>query len=95
MSDLEDLKEEADELWQTITEEMEERLPDLSDVEIPRSEAPGETDSFVLFDSKRDYFTQMDFYNAWRDGDEDHERATPEGVVLAARRPSLCSIGTS
>jgi len=49
---------------------MEARLPDLSDVEIPRSEAPGETDSFVLFDSKRSYFEQMDFYNNWRDGDE-------------------------
>jgi hypothetical protein len=70
MSDLEDLKEEAGELWQTLSEEMEARLPDLSDVEIPRSEAPGETDSFVLFDSKRSYFEQMDFYNAWREGDE-------------------------
>ena len=69
------MKDEADELWQTIAEEMEERLPDSSDVlsqiEIPRSEAPGETDSFVLFDSKRDYFTQMDFYNSWREGDDD------------------------
>ena len=75
LSDLDTLKDEADELWQTIAEEMEERLPDSSDVlsqvEIPRSEAPGETDSFVLFDSKRDYFTQMDFYNSWREGDDD------------------------
>jgi hypothetical protein len=70
MSDLEDLKDEAGELWTTLTDEMEERLPDLSEVEIPRSEAFGETDSFVLYDSKRDYFTQMDFYNTWRDGDE-------------------------
>jgi len=60
----------ADELWSTMTNELNERLPNLSDVEIPRSEAPGETDSFVLFDSKRDYFTQMDFYNTWRDGEE-------------------------
>ncbi len=42
----------------------------LSDVEIPRSEAPGETDKFVLFDSRRSYVEQMDFYNAWRAGDD-------------------------
>jgi hypothetical protein len=45
----------------------------LSDVEVPRSQAPGRTDRFVLFDSRRDYFTQMDAYNAWRDGDENGE----------------------
>jgi hypothetical protein len=78
MSDLDELKEEAGALWQTMTEEMEERLPDLSDIEIPRSEAPGETDSFILYDSKRDYFTQMDFYNAWRDGaDHADDQAAP------------------
>jgi hypothetical protein len=49
---------------------MEARLPDLSDVEIPRSEALGKTDSFVPFDSKRSYFEQIDFYNVWREGDE-------------------------
>jgi hypothetical protein len=63
-------EDEASELWSTISDELEEQCPDLSDVEIPRSEAPGETDRFVLFDSTRDYFTQMDAYNAWRDGAE-------------------------
>jgi hypothetical protein len=58
------------ELWQTIADEIEEQRPDLSGVEVPRSRAPGETDRFVLFDSRRDYFTQIDAYNAWRDGDE-------------------------
>ena len=24
----------------------------------------------MLFNSQRDYFTQMEAYNAWRDGDE-------------------------
>jgi hypothetical protein len=67
---LRDWESDADYLWHTISDELEERMPDLSDVEIPRSEAPGETDSFVLFDSTRDYFTQMDAYNQWRDGDE-------------------------
>jgi len=67
---LSEWESEADELWRTIAEEMEAQQPDLSSVAIPRSEARGETDRFVLFDSKRDYFTQMDAYNAWRDGDE-------------------------
>jgi hypothetical protein len=65
-----DWEDEAAELWQTIATEIEEQRPDLSDVEVPQSEAPGETDRFVLFDSQRDYFSQMDAYNAWRDGDE-------------------------
>jgi hypothetical protein len=69
-TELEDWQTEASDIWQEIAAEMEEKLPDLSDVEVPRSEAPGETDRFVLFDSRRDYFTQMDAYNAWRDGDE-------------------------
>jgi hypothetical protein len=68
---LRDWEARADALWSTMTDEHEEQRPDLSDIEIPRSEAPGETDSFVLFDSKRDYFNQMDFYNAWRDRDGD------------------------
>ena len=72
-SEFDDWEEEASELWQTIAAEIEEKRPDLSDVEVPRSEAPGETDRFVLFNSRRDYFTQMDAYNAWRDGDEQSE----------------------
>jgi hypothetical protein len=68
-----DWEERASQLWQTIAEEIDEQSPDLSDVEVPRSQAPGETDRFVLFDSRRDYFTQMDAYNAWRDGDENGE----------------------
>jgi hypothetical protein len=63
-------QDQAAELWEAVTTELEERRPDLSDVEVPQSEAHGDTDRFVLFDSSRDYFTQMDFYNAWRDGDE-------------------------
>ncbi len=70
VASLSEWEDEAGELWRTIAEEMEAQQPDLSSVEIPRSEARGETDRFVLFDSKRTYFTQMDAYNAWRDGDE-------------------------
>lgn len=70
VSSLEDWQAAADELWQTIADELEEQCPSLADVEIPRSEAPGETDKLVLFDSRRSYFEQIDFYNAWRDGEE-------------------------
>jgi hypothetical protein len=69
-SDFDDWEQEASGLWESVAAEMEEKRPDLSNVEVPRSEAAGETDRFVLFDSQRDYFTQMDAYNAWRDGDE-------------------------
>ena len=69
-SRFDDWEERAGELWETIAAEMEDQRPDVSDVEIPRSTAPGKTDRFVLFDSRRDYFTQMDAYNTWRDGDE-------------------------
>jgi hypothetical protein len=73
MSELDELKDEASDLWQTMADELEEQTPDLSDVEIPRSEAPGETDSLVLYDSKRDYFRQMDFYNEWKHGEDDDD----------------------
>jgi hypothetical protein len=70
IEELDEWEDEADELWAGIAQELEDLAPDLSDVEIPRSEAPGKTDRFVLFDSKRDYLTQMDHYNAWKDGGE-------------------------
>jgi hypothetical protein len=62
--------ERAQELWTTMAEELEEKKPDLSAVEVPVPEVSGETDSFILFDSKRDYFTQIDCYNQWKDGEE-------------------------
>lgn len=67
---LEEWQESADELWQTLAKDLEEQRPDLSDVKIPCSHASGETDSLVLFDSRRSYIEQMDVYNAWRDGEE-------------------------
>jgi hypothetical protein len=66
---LQEVADRAQELWDKMGKELEEQCPDLSEVEIPRSEAPGGTERFVLFDSKRDYLTQMDAYNAWRTGD--------------------------
>ena len=68
--DLNDWQEDVAELHQTIAAELEERRPDLSDIEIPSSDAPGETDKFVLYNSRRSYVEQMDFYNAWRAGDD-------------------------
>jgi hypothetical protein len=66
MDELQELKDEADTLWNEMADEIEDQLPDLSDVEIPKSDAPGETDRFVLYDSKRDYLAQMGFYNQWK-----------------------------
>jgi len=73
-----ELKSEFEELYSTLDEELEEEAPDLSDIEIPRSEARGKTDSFVLFDSKRDYLEQMDQYNKWKDGSENGENGGAE-----------------
>jgi hypothetical protein len=69
IADLQEWEEEAAGLWRTLAEGMEAQKPDLSDVEIPRSTAPGRTDRFVLFDSKRDPLTQLDYYRRWKDGD--------------------------
>jgi hypothetical protein len=69
-SDFGDWEQQASGLWQSLADDLKAKRPGLSDVEVPRSEAAGRTDRFVLFDSRRDYFTQMDAYNAWRDGDE-------------------------
>jgi hypothetical protein len=69
-SQFDDWEEGAAELWRTIAADMKAESPYLSDVAVPRSDAPGASDRFVLFDSRRDYLTQMDAYNAWRDGDE-------------------------
>ncbi len=77
IEELDEWEGEADKLWGAIAEELEEQAPDLTDIEIPRSESPGETEKFVLFDSKRDYLTQMDRYNAWRDGDEVQSAESP------------------
>ena len=73
IEELQEWESEAEDLWDEIQAKLEAKRPDLSDVEVPRSKARGETDRFVLFNSKRDYFSQMDAYNAWRDGDEADE----------------------
>jgi hypothetical protein len=69
-SKLEGWRDRARGLYSTVAQKLRDREPDVSDVEIPRSDAPGTTESTVLYDSKRTYLEQMDHYNAWKDGDE-------------------------
>ena len=66
--EMEDWGEGARDSWQTMAAEMEEKKPDLSDVQVPASAAAGETHKCILYDSKRSYFEQADVYNDWRDG---------------------------
>ena len=56
----------AEGLWSTITEELEEEQPDLDEFEKPKARPANEPDGFVLFDSKRDYLSQMDRYHEWQ-----------------------------
>jgi hypothetical protein len=71
VASLQEWEEEAQELWSAIKAELNEQKPDLSGVEVPRPKVSGKTDRFVLFDSKRDYFTQLDYYHMWQDGGEE------------------------
>ena len=60
-----------------IAAELEQEKPDLDDVEVPQSEAPGQTTRFVLYNSHRNYLEQMESYLAWREGtdaDDEGER---------------------
>ncbi len=66
VADLGAWERSAEDLWSTITEEMEEKEPDLEEFEKPTARPANEPDGFVLFDSKRDYLTQMDAYHAWQ-----------------------------
>ena len=59
-------EERAEGLWSTITEELEEAQPALADFEKPKARPANEPDGFVLFDSKRDYLTQLDRYHEWQ-----------------------------
>ena len=59
-------EEHAEDLWSTITEELEEAQPALAEFEKPKARPANEPDGFVLFDSKRDYLTQLDRYHEWQ-----------------------------
>ncbi len=66
VADFEAWERSAENLWSTITEELEEEQPDLSEFEKPKARPANEPDGFVLFDSKRDYISQMDSYHEWQ-----------------------------
>ena len=69
VANLEGWEEQADGLWSQITEELESAQPDLTDFENPRARPARNPEGFVLFDSKRDYLTQLDAYHEWQRGD--------------------------
>ncbi len=57
-------EENAEHLWATMEEELGEKKPGLP---VPPTARPAnEPDGFVLFDSKRDYLTQIDAYREWQ-----------------------------
>ena len=66
VASLEAWERSAEDLWSTITEEMEEERPNLSEFEKPKARPANEPDGFVLFNSKRDYFDQIDAYREWQ-----------------------------
>ena len=57
-------EESAENVWEKIEEELIEQKLDLP--EKPSARPANEPDGFVLFDSKRDYLTQMDRYHEWQ-----------------------------
>ncbi len=66
VAEIEAWERSAEDLWSSITEELEEEQPDLSEFEKPAPRPANEPDGFVLFDSKRDYFNQIDAYREWQ-----------------------------
>ncbi len=66
VAELEAWERSAEDLWSTITEELEEAQPDLDEFEKPKARPANEPDGFVLFDSKRGYFSQIDAYREWQ-----------------------------
>ncbi len=66
VADLEDWERGAEDLWSTITEEMEEKEPNLEEFEKPKARPANEPDGFVLFDSKRGDLSQIDAYHEWQ-----------------------------
>ncbi len=66
VASLEAWERSAEDLWSTIAERLEEEQPDLSEFEKPTARPANEPDGFVLFNSKRDYFDQIDAYREWQ-----------------------------
>ena len=64
-SQAEDWEGRAGELWSEISDELESSRPDLKDFPKPEPRPANEPAS-VLFDSSRDYLTQLDSYRDWQ-----------------------------
>jgi vacuolar-type H+-ATPase subunit H len=62
---LREWEQRAQSTWESISEELESEKPDLSDYE-PPAPRPAREPLDALYDSKRDYFTQLDRYHAWQ-----------------------------
>ena len=58
-------EESANATWEEIAEELEAQTPDLSDYEPPQPRDAREP-SDALYDSGRDYLTQLDHYRKWQ-----------------------------
>ena len=56
----------AEDLWSTITEELQEERENLPAFEKPKARPANEPDGFVLFDSERGYLSQIDAYREWQ-----------------------------
>ena len=66
VAQLQEWESGADELWAKISKRMRPMAPDVNDYEIPKARPANDPDGFLLFDSKRDYFSQLDHYHAWQ-----------------------------
>ena len=56
----------ADEFWAKMSDQMGAMAPDIDDYEIPKPRPANDPDGFLLFDSRRDYLTQLDHYHEWQ-----------------------------
>ena len=61
-----DWEERAEETWEKIYDEIAPLKPEVSEDDIPVAEPDGDPAEPPLFDSKRDYFSQLDHYHHWQ-----------------------------
>ena len=49
-----------------LSDRMKPMAPDINDFDIPQPRPANDPDGFLLFDSKRDYLSQLDHYHQWQ-----------------------------
>lgn len=74
-SECEDWQVSADKLWSAIALELDSQRPDLADFPKPEPR-PARQPPDLLFDSRRDYLTQLDAYRAWQGRNRTEGEAT-------------------